>query len=122
MNKREELAATFLARLHAKEFDQAKAMLGDNVALTVPQVPTPIQGKDGLIMALKMASESGQGMDMVGFSTPAEQPDGAVRVAGKAPGGLLWLVAFVLRKAKKVAVTLRFGEGDLIEALDIQMA
>ena len=119
MSKREELAAKFLGHLHAKEYDDAKAMLGDGAALTVPQVPTPIQGKDGLIMALKMASDGGQGMDMVGFSTPAEQADGAVKVAGKAPGGLLWFVAFVLRKAKKVTVTLRFGEGDLIEAMDV---
>jgi len=122
VNKREELAAAFLAHLHAKEFDEAKTMLADSVALTVPQVPTPIQGRDGLIMALKMASEGGQGMDMVGFSTPVEQADGAVRVAGKAPGGLLWLVAFVLRKAKKVTVTLRFGEGDVIEAMDVLLA
>jgi hypothetical protein len=43
-------------------------------------------------------------------------------VAGKAPEGLLWIVAFVLRKAKKVTVTLRFGEGDLIEAMDLLLA
>jgi hypothetical protein len=122
VNKRAELAAAFLAHLHAKEFDEAKAMLGDSVALSVPQMPTPIQGREGLVMALKMASESGQGMDMVGFSTPAEQEDGAVRVAGKAPEGLLWFVAFVTRKAKKVTVTLRFGEGDLIEAMEVLLA
>jgi len=119
MSKREGLAATFLAHLHEKDFDQAKAMLSDTVALTVPQVPTPIQGKDALIMALKMASDSGQGMDMVGFSKPVEQPDGAINVAGRAPGGLVWFVAWVVRKAKKVAVTLRFGEGDVIEAMEV---
>jgi len=121
VSKKEELAAAFLAQLHAKQFDQAASMLSDTVALTVPQVPTPIQGKEGLIMALKMASESGSGMDMVGFSKPAEQEDGAVHVAGKAPGGPLWIVAFILRKAKKVSVTLRFGEGDLVEAMDVQL-
>ena len=121
MSKKEELAAAFLAQLHAKQFDQAASMLSDTVALTVPQVPTPIQGKEGLIMALRMASESGSGMDMVGFSKPAEQEDGAVRVPGKAPGGPLWIIAFVLRKARKVTVTLRFGEGDLVEAMDVQL-
>jgi hypothetical protein len=122
VNKREELAAAFLAHLHGKQFDEAAAMLGESVALAVPQVPNPIQGRDAVIMAMRMATDSGQGLDMVGFSTPAEQPDGAIRVAGKAPEGLLWIVAFVLRKAKKVTVTLRFGEGDLIEAMDLLLA
>ena len=119
MNKREELAAAFLANLQTKRFDDAAAMLNESVTLTVPQVPNPIQGRDAVIMAMRMAADSGQGLDMVGFATPAVQPDGAVRVAGKAPKGLLWIVAFVLRKAKKVTVTLRFGEGDLIEAMDL---
>ncbi|MCJ7490772.1 MAG: hypothetical protein MUP15_01205 [Dehalococcoidia bacterium] len=122
MNKREELAAAFLANLQTKRFDDAAAMLNESVTLTVPQVPNPIQGRDAVIMAMRMAADSGQGLDMVGFATPAEQPDGAVRVAGKAPKGLLWIVAFVLRKAKKVTVTLRFGEGDLIEAMDLLLA
>jgi hypothetical protein len=122
VNKREELAAAFLAHMQGKRFDEAAAMLGESVALTVPQVPNPIQGRDAVIMAMRMAADSGQGLDMVGFSTPAEQADGAVRVAGKAPKGLLWIVAFVLRKAKKVTVTLRFGEGDVIEAMDLLLA
>lgn len=122
MNKREELAAAFLAHLQAKQFDEAAPMLSESVALTVPQVPAPIQGRDALMMAMRMASESGQGLDMVGFSTPAEQADGAVRVSGRAPKGLLWVVAFVLRKARKVTVTLRFGEGDVIEAMEILLA
>ena len=119
MNKREELAAAFLGRMQSKQFDEAAAMLRESVTLTVPQVPNPIQGRDAVIMAMRMAADSGQGLDMVGFSTPAEQPDGAIRVAGRAPKGLLWVVAFVLRKAKKVTVTLRFGEGDVIEAMDL---
>ena len=122
MNKREELAAAFLAHMHGKQFDEASAMLGESVTLTVPQVPNPIQGRDAVLMAMRMASDSGQGLDMVGFSAPAEQPDGAIRVAGKAPEGLLWIVAFITRKAKKVTVTLRFGEGDLIEAMDLLLA
>ena len=122
MNKREELAAAFLAHMQGKQFDEAAAMLGESIALTVPQVPNPIHGRDAVIMAMRMAADSGQGLDMVGFSAPAEQPDGAIRVAGKAPEGLLWIVAFVLRKAKKVTVTLRFGEGDLIEAVDLLLA
>ena len=119
MNKREELAAAFLANLQTKRFDEAAAMLNESVTLTVPQVPNPIQGRDAVIMAMRMAADSGQGLDMVGFSTPAELADGAVRVAGRAPKGALWIVAFVLRKAKKVTVTLRFGEGDVIEAMNL---
>lgn len=122
MNRREELSATFLAHLQKKQFDEAGPMLDENVALTVPQVPAPIQGRDAVMMAMRMASESGQGLDMVGFSTPATEADGAVRVSGRAPKGLLWAVAFVLRKARKVTVTLRFGEGDLIDAMEILLA
>ena len=122
MNKREELAAAFLAHLQTKQYDEAAAMLGESVTLTVPQVPNPIQGRDAIMMAMRMATDSGQGLDMVGFSAPAEQADGAIRVAGRAPKGALWIVAFVLRKAKKVTVTLRFGEGDLIEAMDLLLA
>ncbi len=122
MNKREELAAEFVGHLQNKRFDQAAPMLNQMAELTVPQVPNPIQGRDAIIMAMKMAAESGQGLNMVGFPAPTTETDGRVRMAGKAPKGLLWIVAFVLRKAKKVTVTLRFGEGDIIEAMDILMA
>ena len=119
MNPREELAAAFLAHLQKSEFGEAAPMLSENVTLKVPQVPAPIQGRDAIIMAMGMASQSGQGLNMVGFKKPAEQPDGSVRIWGRAPKGALWLLAFILRKARKVTVTLRFGEGDLIEAMDI---
>ena len=122
MNKKEDLAVTFVGHLQAKRFDQAAPMLSQMAALTVAQVPNPIEGRDAIIMAMKMASESGQGLNMVGFSAPTEEPDGSIRLAGKAPKGLLWIVAFVLRKAKKVTVTLRFGEGDLIEAMEVLLA
>jgi hypothetical protein len=122
VSKREELAAEFIGHLQNKRFDQAAPMLNQMAELTVPQVPNPIQGRDAIIIAMKMAAESGQGLNMVGFAAPATEPDGRVRLAGKAPKGLLWIVAFVLRKAKKVTVTLRFGEGDLIEALEVVLA
>jgi hypothetical protein len=119
VDKREELGAAFLAHLQKKQYDEAGPMLAETVMLTVPQVPAPIQGRDAIMMAMRMASESGQGLDMAGFSTPKTEADGTVRVSGRAPKGALWLVAFVLRKAKKVAVSLRFGEGDLIEGMEI---
>lgn len=122
VNKREELAAAFLGHLQKKQFDEAAPMAAENVTLTVPQVPAPIQGRDALMMALRMASESGQGLDMAGFKAPTTDADGAVHVSGRAPRGALWLVAFVARKARKVAVTLRFGEGDLISAMEIVLS
>jgi len=122
VEKREELAAEFVGHLQNKRLDQAAPMLSQMAELTVPQVPNPIQGRDAIIMAMKMAAETGQGLNMVGFSSPATEADGRVRLAGKAPKGLLWIVAAILRKARKVTVTLRFGEGDVIEAMDILMA
>ncbi len=119
MNPREEMAAAFVGHLQRKEFADAEPMLSGNVTLKVPQVPAPIQGRDAIMMAMKMAADSGQGLNWVGFKKPVEQADGSIRMQGRAPRGALWLIAFILRKARKVTVTLRFGEGDLIEAMDI---
>lgn len=121
MDSKSELATRFLSLLHGKQFDQAKEMLVENASLTVPQLPNPIQGRDGVVGALKMASDGGQGMDMVGFGKPVEEPDGSMRVAGRAPEGALWLVAFILRKAQKVTVTLRFTPDGLIDAMGVTM-
>ncbi len=121
MNPKEELAASFIGHLQRKEFEEAKPMVSEDVSLAVPQIPTPIQGRDAIMMALKMAADSGQGLNMVGFKKPVEQSDGSVKLAGRAPTGALWLLAFILRKARNVTVTLRFAEGDLIQAMEIAM-
>jgi hypothetical protein len=121
VNPREELAAAFLGHLQRKEFDQAKPMLAETVTLKVPQMEAPIQGRDGIMMALQMAADSGQGLNMVGFKQPVQEADGSVKLAGRAPKGALWLLAFILRKARNITITLGFGEGDLIQSMDIAM-
>jgi hypothetical protein len=121
VTRREELAVQFIGHLQNKRFDEAAAMLSQTADLSVAAVPNPIQGREAIVMAMKMAADSGQGLNMVGFGAPTTDPEGKVVMAGKAPKGPLWIVAAILRKAKKVTVTLRFGEGDIIEAMDIQM-
>jgi hypothetical protein len=86
--------------------------------MSVPQIG-PIQGRGGVEMALKMASESGRGLERVGWSTPREQADGTVVAAGKAPAGLLGLVAKLLRKQVAVTIAFGFNEEDSINRLDI---
>jgi hypothetical protein len=121
VSKRTELAAQFIGHVRAKRYDEAGAMLADNVAMTVPDVG-PIEGRDGVKMALRIASESGRGLERVSWPPPEKQPDGTVRLAGVAPGGVLGAILKVVRLQKNVTLTLGFADDDRISALDIVMA
>jgi hypothetical protein len=117
VSKRTEMAAQFLSHLQAKQFDQAAAILAEDVVMTVPQVG-PIQGRGGVETALRMASESGRGLERVGWSAPREEGE-TVLVAGKAPGGLLGMIAKLLRKQVALTMSCAFADDDKINKLDV---
>ena len=121
MSKRTELAAQFITLVHDKQFDQAAALLAENVVMTVPQVG-PIQGSGAVAGALRMASESGKGFDRVTWPAPLEREDGTVLLAGKAPGGLLGVVAKLLKKQVAISVSCTFADDDKINKLDVVTA
>ncbi len=120
MDKREELAARFIAHLQNKRYGEAATMLSDNAILSVPDM-AQLQGRETIVAAMRIGAESGRGLDRVGFSAPKPGPEGEIIVAGIAPGGLLRLVAMALRKTQKVTVSLRFDDKDLVNAMTIAM-
>jgi hypothetical protein len=120
VTKREELAAKYIGLLQGKQFDEAVKLVAESATLTVPGMPS-MSGRDTIAVAMRMAAESGRGLEKVGFPAPKEQADGSVVAAGVAPTGLLKLVAMVLRKVQKVTITLRFASDDMIEAMEIAM-
>jgi len=118
VSKRTELAAQFITLMHDKQFDQAAALLAENVVMTVPQVGT-IEGSSAVTGSLRMASEGGKGFDRVTWPAPLEREDGTVLLAGKAPGGLLGVVAKLLKKQVAVSVSCAFADDDKISKLDV---
>ena len=121
MSKRTELAVQFINYVRAKQYDEAGALVADDVRMTVPDVG-PIDGRDGVKGVLRIASETGRGFERVSWPAPAEQPDGLIRLAGVAPGGVLGAITKVLRMQKKVTLTLGFADDDKIKTLDVVMA
>jgi hypothetical protein len=121
VNKKTETAAQFIAYLRGKQFAEAAGVLAEDVVMAVPQVGE-IAGRGGVEAALRMASESGRGLERVGWSAPREGEDGTVLLAGKAPAGLLGLVAGLLRKQVAVTITCGFTDDDQISRLDIATA
>jgi hypothetical protein len=121
VSKRTEVATQFITLVHDKQYDQAAALLAESVVMTVPQVG-PIQGSGAVAGALRMASESGKGFDRVTWPSPLEREDGTVLLAGKAPGGLLGVVAKLLRKQVAVSVSCAFADDDKIKTVDVVMA
>jgi hypothetical protein len=119
VSKRTEVAAQFIGQVRAKQFGEAAAMLAENVVLTVPGIG-PIEGRGGVEAALRMASESGRGLERVGWSAPREE-NGTVVLAGKAPPGLLGVVAKLLKKQVAVTISCAFTD-DNIAKLDIVTA
>lgn len=121
MSNKTDAVAQFIANVKVKQFKEAAGLLAEDAVMSVPQIG-PIQGRGGVEMALKMASESGRGLERVGWGAPREEQDGTVVAAGKAPPGLLGVVAKLLRK--QVAVTIAFGFSDegSINRLDILTA
>jgi hypothetical protein len=120
MDKRAELAARFVAHLQNKRYGEAATMLSDNAILTVPEM-AQLQGRETIVAAMRIGSESGRGLDRVGFAVPKTGPEGEIVVPGMAPRGLLRLVAMALRKTQKVTVSLRFDAQDLIDSMEIAM-
>ena len=118
MSKRTEVATQFITLVHDKQFDQAAALLAENAVMTVPGVGT-IEGSSAVAGALRMASESGKGFDRVSWPAPVEKEDGTVLLAGKAPGGLLGVVAKLLKKQVAVSVSCAFADDDKINRLDV---
>jgi hypothetical protein len=120
MDKREELAARFIAHLQNKRYGDAAPMLSNNAILNVPDM-APLQGRETIIAAMRIGAESGRGLDRVGFSAPKAGPEGEIVVPGVGPRGLLRLVAMALRKTQKVTVSLRFDEQELVSSMTIAM-
>jgi len=120
MDKREELAARFIAHLQNKRYGEAAPMLSNNAILNVPDM-APLQGRETIIAALRIGADSGRGLDRVGFAAPRVGPEGDIVVAGVAPRGLLRLVAMALRKTQKVTVSLRFDDQELVNSMTIAM-
>ena len=118
MSKRTYFAVQFTALVHAKQFDEATALLTENVVMTVPQVGQ-IEGRNGVAGALRIASESGRGLERVNWSAPQENEDGTVLLSGKAPSGLLGVVAKLLKKQVAVTITCGFADDDRINKLDV---
>jgi hypothetical protein len=118
VSKKTETAAQFITHLHAKQFDQAAAMLVENVVMAVSQVGQ-IEGRGAVEGALRMASDSGRGLERVGWSAPLEKEDGTVLLAGKAPAGLLGVVAKLLKKQVAVTISCAFADDDKISKLDV---
>ena len=121
MSKRTEVATQFITLVHDKQYDQAAALLAENVVMTVTQVGT-IEGSSAVTGALRMASESGKGFDRVTWPAPLEREDGTVLLAGKAPGGLLGVVAKLLKKQVAVTIACGFADDDKISTIDVVMA
>ena len=121
MSKRTEVATQFITLVHDKQYDQAAALLAENAVMTVPQVG-PIEGSSAVAGALRMASEGGKGFDRVSWPAPVEKEDGTVLLAGKAPGGLLGVVAKLLKKQVAVSVSCAFADDDKIKTVDVVMA
>ena len=119
MSKRTELAAQFIGHVCAKQFDQAGALLAESVQMTIPEVGAIPPGRSIVETALRMASDSGRGMEKVGWSKPHEEQDGTVRIPGKAPVGLVGLIAKLLRKQVKLTIALTFAENDEIRKVDL---
>ncbi len=120
MDKREELAARFIAHLQNKDYGGAAPMLANDAILNIPEM-APLQGRETIIAAMRIGADSGRGLDKVGFATPRTDADGDIVVAGTAPRGLLRLVAIVARKTQKVTVSLRFDEQELIKSMTVAM-
>ena len=118
MNKRTEVATQFITLVHDKQYDQAAALLAENAVMTVPGVGT-IEGSSAVAGALRMASEGGKGFDRVTWPAPLEREDGTVTLAGTAPGGLLGVVAKLLKKQVAVSVSCAFADDDKISKLDV---
>jgi len=118
VSKKTEIAAQFITLVHEKQFDQAAALLAENAVMTVPEVGT-IEGSGAVAGALRMASEGGKGFDRVSWPAPIENEDGTVTLAGKAPGGLLGIVAKLLKKQVSVSVSCAFADDDKISKLDV---
>jgi len=121
VSKRTEVAEQFINLVRAKQFGETASLLAENVVLTVPGIG-PIEGKGGVEAALRMASESGRGLERVGWPAPREEADGTVVLAGKAPPGLLGIVAKLLKKQVAVTITCAFADDDKIAKLDIVTA
>ena len=121
MSKKTETAAQFISHVRGKQFGEAAGMLAEDVVMTVTQVGQ-IEGRGAVEGALRIASDSGRGLERVGWSAPQEKEDGTVLLTGKAPGGLLGVVAKLLRKQVAVSVSCAFAGDDKIKTVDVVMA
>jgi len=118
VSKRTELAAQFIGQVSRKQFEAAVEMLAEDVQMVVPQVGT-VPGRHVVEAALRVASESGRGFERVSWSKPLEQEDGTVLIPGKAPTGLLGLIAKLAKKQVKLNINLTFAENDEISKVDV---
>jgi len=118
VSKKTETAAQFISHVRGKQFGEAAGMLAEDVVMTVTQVGQ-IEGRGAVEGALRIASESGRGLERVGWSAPQEKEDGTVLLAGKAPSGLLGVVAKLLKKQVAVTISCAFADDDKINKLDV---